>query len=285
MMNNNIDYYIYILSYKRADKLYTYKTLIDGKVPKDKIFIVVGNDDDSSPYYNNFGKDNVIIFDKKQYMETTDTIDNFNKTNAVVYARNAVFDIAKKNKHKYIVVLDDDYTYISYRVPDGEHLRGYKCLNIDKIFKACINYLANTPALTCFALAQNGDFIGGMETFIKNNFKRKVMNCYFFDTDKPLNFVGSLNEDLTTSILYGSMGMCCFTVNDVSIKQNATQSNSGGLTELYLNMGTYVKSFYSVIACPSSVKCKIMPSKFSRIHHSVKWDLAVPKIISKKWKK
>ena len=33
-----------------------------------------------------------------------------------------------------------------------------------------------------------------------------------------------------------------------SLLQKETQSNSGGLTDIYLELGTYVKSFYSVIA-------------------------------------
>ena len=54
----------------------------------------------------------------------------------------------------------------------------------------------------------------------------------------------------------------------------------GGWTEFYLEMGTYVKSFYSVMYNPSCVKVAEMGDKHKRIHHKVIWNNAVPKIIS-----
>ena len=64
-----------------------------------------------------------------------------------------------------------------------------------------------------------------------------------------------------------------------SVVQKETQSNSGGLTDIYLELGTYVKSFYSVIAAPSCVKVALMGDKQIRLHHAVTWKNAVPKII------
>jgi hypothetical protein len=39
-----------------------------------------------------------------------------------------------------------------------------------------------------------------------------------------------------------------------SVDQKETQATLAALTEIYLELGTYVKSFYSVIAAPSCVK-------------------------------
>lgn len=38
-----------------------------------------------------------------------------------------------------------------------------------------------------------------------------------------------------------------FTYVPCSLNQKQTQSNKGGMSDLYLDSGTYVKSFYSVI--------------------------------------
>jgi hypothetical protein len=57
------------------------------------------------------------------------------------------------------------------------------------------------------------------------------------------------------------------------------------MTELYLNNGTYTKSFFSVICNPSSVKISTMGDAYRRVHHKVYWDNAVPKIISSIYKK
>ena len=69
------------------------------------------------------------------------------------------------------------------------------------------------------------------------------------------------------------------------ITQKTTQSNAGGMTETYLDMGTYLKSFYSVIYSPSCVKISEMGDAHKRIHHAVNWDKCVPQILNEKWKK
>ena len=72
---------------------------------------------------------------------------------------------------------------------------------------------------------------------------------------------------------------------EISVEQLQTQSNLGGLTDIYLNLGTYIKSFYSVILMPSAVKIDLMGNKNKRLHHKVKWNYCVPKILNEKFKK
>ena len=76
-----------------------------------------------------------------------------------------------------------------------------------------------------------------------------------------------------------------FTITKVSVVQKMTQQNPGGLTDIYLDNGTYVKSFYSVIHEPSCVKVALMGSNNKRIHHKINWDKCCPKILNEKWKK
>ena len=71
----------------------------------------------------------------------------------------------------------------------------------------------------------------------------------------------------------------------VSLKQKNTQTTKGGMTDEYLDNGTYIKSFYSVMTSPSFVKIYGMETNNTRIHHRVDWNNAVPKIISSKYKK
>jgi hypothetical protein len=73
--------------------------------------------------------------------------------------------------------------------------------------------------------------------------------------------------------------------------QKATQSNAGGMTNLYIDNGTYVKTFYSIMYAPSCVKVSELSSPqngnagHSRIHHKVNWNAAAPLILSEKFKK
>lgn len=75
------------------------------------------------------------------------------------------------------------------------------------------------------------------------------------------------------------------TIGAVQLGQKQTQKNSGGMTELYLDSGTYVKSFYSVMYAPSCVKISLMGASHKRIHHQVTWNNAAVKILNEKYRK
>jgi hypothetical protein len=134
-------------------------------------------------------------------------------------------------------------------------------------------------------MAQGGDFIGGEKSNSWKKIKRKVMNSFVCTVTRPFKFYGRSNEDLTTSVLLGSMGHLFMSFTEVMLQQVQTQQNAGGMTELYLDQGTYVKSLYSVMYCPSSIKVSVMNSKHARIHHQVKWKHAVPVVLPERYKK
>lgn len=115
--------------------------------------------------------------------------------------------------------------------------------------------------------------------------RRKCMNSFICSTERPFQFVGRVNEDVNTYTHKASTGMLFFTANQVSLNQKQTQSNSGGMTEMYLDSGTYVKTFYSVMYQPSSVKVSVMNSSHPRIHHEIRWRNTVPQILSEVFKK
>lgn len=53
------------------------------------------------------------------------------------------------------------------------------------------------------------------------------------------------------------------------LEQTDTQKSRGGMTDEYLQSGTYVKSFYSVIGMPSACKVQLLNSQNPRLHHFV----------------
>lgn len=164
-------------------------------------------------------------------------------------------------------------------------MRGRGIKDLDRAFNAMIDFLEDTGALTV-AFAQAGDFIGGVHGGkFTQELLRKAMNTFFCKTENRINFTGKQNEDVSTYVRLGSIGHLLFTVTAVAIVQLQTQSLAGGMSELYKENGTYLKSFYTIMYCPSSVKVAMMGSKNFRIHHQVNWRCAVPKILSEKWKK
>ena len=138
----------------------------------------------------------------------------------------------------------------------------------------------------CVAWAQIGDFIGGQGSGLwKQRLKRKIMNVFFCKTGCDFEFKGKINEDVNCYVYLGRQGRTFLTVRDFAIDQTVTQANAGGLTDIYLEQGTYIKSFYSVICCPSCVKVGVMGSGDYRFHHKINWERALPKIISDKFRK
>lgn len=281
MKTNN--FAVFILSHGRANNVRTLKTLDDGGYTGETI-IICDNEDDQIEDYKKLGK-KVIVFNKEEEMKCTDTEDNFKDHRLVVYARNVCHKIAKENGIDYFLVLDDDYTEIAFKYVDGKKLKSQKVKDLDRLFDATIDFLEVSGALTV-TFAQGGDFIGGAENGnLEKGLGRKAMNSFFCKTDRPFKFTGSTNEDVNAYITLGQKGKLLFTVYRIVIEQGKTQANAGGLTDIYLDNGTYVKSFYSVICQPSCAKVAIMNSNHPRIHHKILWNNCCPKIISDKYKK
>ena len=111
------------------------------------------------------------------------------------------------------------------------------------------------------------------------------MNSFFCKTDRRFEFIGSINEDVNAYVTLGQKGDLFFTVAEASLDQQDTQQNKGGLTDIYLDLGTYIKSFYSVVCSPSCVRVISMGCTHRRIHHKINWNNCCPKIIDKKYKR
>jgi hypothetical protein len=172
-----------------------------------------------------------------------------------------------------------------FRYEKDDTLSSVQCKSLDKVFDAMLDFLDKTGAYSV-AFAQGGDFIGGATSqFWQKKIHRKVMNSFFCRTDKPFKFLGSINEDVNAYVTLAQKGKLFFTISECMLVQTATQQSKGGLTDIYLDLGTYVKSFYSVICQPSCAKVAIMNSNHPRIHHKILWNNCCPKIISDKYKK
>ena len=274
------DFAVIIPTHGRHDRVFTIDSLKKSGYTGNFYLLCDDEDKQLDKYKAKYG-DKVMVFSKDDYKGKFDKMDNFGNKACVVYARNAMWDIAKKIGLKYFAVADDDYTAVQYRVTSDGGYYGKTATNADDLFCAYIDFMRESGIDTiCFA--QGGDYIGGAENQkVRDGFKhsRKMMNWYFFDVDKPIEFKGTINEDLTSSITHGVTGGVILTNYMNSIVQRETQAQAGGLTEIYLELGTYVKSFYSVIAAPSCVKVALMGRTQTRIHHQVTWKNAVPKII------
>lgn len=279
------DFGVLILSHGRPDNVKTYRTLRRSGYTG-SIFIVVDNEDDTLDRYRELYGDQVVVFDKAEVAKRIDVGDNFPKRNSVIYARNASFDIADRLGLEWFLELDDDYTSFGYRFDSRLRYVGRVTYRLDEVFGAYLDYFKSIPAAS-LALAQGGDFMGGDSRrggqYI--NLMRKAMNSFFLSTRRRFRWHGRMNDDVNTYVVHGNRGLLFFTANHVSLYQSPTQKQEGGLTEMYMELGTYVKSFYTVMYMPSSVRIRIMGHRYHRLHHEIRWNNTVPKIISEDYQK
>jgi hypothetical protein len=283
------DFAALILTHGRPDRVHTYFALRSAGYTG-RILIVIDNEDKTADEYRSRYGNDVVMFDKAAIAQTFDEGDNFQDRRAIIYARNASFQIAKDLGYRFFVQLDDDYTGFEYCF-DENAMYGYgKITSLNWLFSALSDYIAVTP-FASIAISQGGDHIGGGESKKVIGTKRKAMNSFVCDTQKPFQFVGRINEDVNTYTCQQRKGLAFLTILAAKLVQKTTQSNAGGMTDLYIDSGTYVKTFYSIMYAPSCVKVSEISSPqngnagHARIHHKVNWNNAAPLILSQHHKK
>jgi hypothetical protein len=288
------DFAALILTHKRPDRQYTIDALRRSGYTG-KIYLVVDDQDPTLPEYVRRYGDMVVVFDKREAWALTDDADNTGEMKGVVYARNMCWSIAKKLGLKFFIELDDDYKMFRFRF---DSLLNYKSIMINKtldnVIIAMVRWMQDCNAITCIAMSQGGDHIGGGESSYNKLgpvCRRKVMNTFICSVDRPFSFYGRINEDATAYVTLGRRGHVFMTPLQIQMDQIETQSNPGGLTEIYLDSGTYYKSFLSVMWEPSCVRVAAMGSPehgqaaHYRLHHWIDWKRAVPCIVRESLRK
>lgn len=290
MRESKRNFAAFILSHGRAESLSTYDVLRKCGYTG-KIYIIVDDQDDQIELYKQKYKKQVIVFNKAKAWEKVDCGDATANMITALPARNVCFKIAKKLGVTHFVELDDDCVSFSYRYETSEKLSRQKIKSLDDLFNVLCDFLDSTPAkVVCFA--QGGDFVSGINSRVwKHKLARKAMNTFVCKTNRPFEFLGRINEDVTAYTRLAQQGELFFTVAAIAIDVVQTQALSGGVSEVYNMQGTYAKSFYSVMYSPSCVKIASMGSnsrgkkRHNRIHHFVEWKYCTPCIISEKYRK
>ena len=276
----------FIISHQRPDNVKTYDAFRRAGYTGDIYIVCDDKDPTLDTYYDRFG-DEVIVFSKDAVATDVDLMDLQEDQQTSLYAREKVWDLAEDLGVDYFMLLDDDYDWFGWRIgPDGRYLNSPPLVeNMDAVLEVFMQYMNEAP-IDCLAFSQGGDWIGGRHsTDAAPKMIRKIMNAYLLRPDRRFSFAGRMNEDVTTYTNLGNRGRIFFTYMPICLNQQPMQQNEGGMTDNYLEFGTYQKSFYSVMASPSCVSVSSMGEQHQRIHHRVSWQNAVPKILSEKHRK
>jgi len=274
------DFCVFIISHNRAGNVATYDALDRYNYTGDR-YIVIDDEDDIQDYTDEYSEDTVIYLSNEGALPETDRGDNFEKHDTPLYTRNQLWDLADELGYEYFLVLDDDYTNIQYRFDNEFNYNPSTTRDFDAYVQPAIDYLEKA-GIDTLCMAQGGDFIGGSEAGLAQavQTKRKAMNSFLCKTDRPFKFRGTMNDDVNTYVRAAQYGKLFLTANLMSIEQGSTQQNEGGITDLYKAEGTYMKSFYTILYSPSCTSLRELSGRSAdRIHHSISWRNAVPKIV------
>ena len=142
------DFAVFILTHGRANNMYTLNALKKGNYTGKIYFIIDNEDEQADEYYRLYGKENVIMFDKIATAKRVDSVDNFNKRTAIMYARNECWRIAKDLGLNYFLQLDDDFQSFDHRYEKDGKLIEVGNRQLDRLFTDMIDWLVNTNATT-----------------------------------------------------------------------------------------------------------------------------------------
>lgn len=275
------DFAAFILTHGRAKQQKTLETLTRCGYTG-RMYLVIDDEDEQGPLYHERYGVNVIDFSKREAEKTFDTMTNAKEYRSVVYARNAVYGIAKRLNVRYVFQFDDDITNLTFRVVQDGKLKGFNIRNIDRLFTDMVEYMESAK-LAMLGFSQAGAFIGGAGSKkYQEGCQRNMSQAMLVDSEHPMAFRGIFNEDLHASLDAASQGRVALATMLVSIQAPERMSNAGGLHDLYADNGTYTRDCYSLMAYPNVVSFSgDKHGIVKRINHKA----FAPMILSDKYRK
>ena len=270
---------IYIIS-KGRPNCTTAQTLTKMNYPGDW-FIVCGNNDETLPEYQRKWGEKVLIFDWYEQIKETDTLDNFgfeNMPSGAAPVRNATRRISEERGEIRHWQFDDDYNSFYIKNPKtGRNIR----LNGDLFYK----YLNKIAEFANNAKLNNVGFALPLESLPSTmlKFGQRVFNAHNLPNDEELftKWRGRLNDDLINALETHKYGFYEMYFKFMTIQMKETQSEEGGLTDIYKQEGTVRKTAYAVLIAPNNTELTI---RYGRYHHKINWRTIIPKIIHEKYK-
>lgn len=251
------DFGVIVISHGRPECT-TYH-ILRGKHYTGKLFVLIDDEDsDKDAYLERYG-DSVRIFHKQVNF---DIMDNFDGPNGIAtFSRNECWNVAEREGLKYFLIMDDDLQSITFRYEQDGHLRNRSVKNIDPVFEAYCDLMDSTN-LDCTGFGSPSEFMGGLEQFKKNRYRRWTCSSYFLRTSSRFDFVARYSEDGITPIMQSQRGKIFLRVIDVMPSYDAwspshpedNKVKHGGCQDAYAGNNGYAMRFYMVMGAPDCVK-------------------------------
>ena len=150
-MLTHSDFCTFILSHGRPNNIRTLHPLLNTGNYSGPWYIVIDNEDPTAEtYYQLYGSNRVIMFDKEAEARRLDIADNFihMSRKTITCARNACYDIARNLGYTYFWQLDDDYCRFRYVTDQAGKYVYHSIRHMDEALNATLDYYKSVPSLT-----------------------------------------------------------------------------------------------------------------------------------------
>lgn len=275
------DFGIFILSHGRGESMTTDHALRKAGYTG-RLFYVLDNTEKQVQAYRKRCKqagDEILIFDKEKIAQGTDFGDNSGNRAAVIFARNAVAQLARQVGCKAYAMVDDDLSGFSYRVTTSarDTAKERPLRNFDRYCEIMVRFLKESR-FAYVGMSHGGDWIGGVKNSraIRRFWREGASNVFFCLADRAINWKGGPNEDMTTALVENCRGNMAISVLPIMCKEKVFSGASGGMTTLYERMGRYAQLFVPILYRPTAIRLKIGPGA---IHQQVIRERLCPKIL------
>ena len=278
------DFAIFICTHGRPNAQLTLQSLLNAGYTGKYYLVLDDTDKTIQQYIDNFGPEHLIVFDKNHYINTSDTGSNKPVYKCILYAKDAIEDIARDMELKSFILADDDITRFRHRYIQNDKLYTENVSDMDSVLDAYNEYLLSANIAT-LGFGNSYIYIGGQlglkETTLVN--RRFTYNFILRNTKHIVKWKSEMNEDSITPILCSKQGQMWWQLYHVQFDMKACDAGAdGGMSDVYANMDKFKRYAHFLVYNPDSV---YMIEKFGKITHTFNRKCTFPKVISDKYKK
>ena len=278
------DFAIFICTHGRPNKQLTYNTLKQCGYTG-KIYLVLDDTDNTiQQYIENYGTEQLIVFDKNHYINSCDTGSNKPVYKCILYAKDAVEDIARDMHLKSFILADDDILKLRFRTIRDSKLYSTDLNDLNAVLDSYIEYLLNANIAT-LGFGNSYIYIGGVGGLNPDSLsnRRFTYNFILRNTRYDVNWYSEMNEDSITPILSAQKGQVWLQLPFVQFDMKECQAGAdGGMSDVYANMDKFKQYAHFLLYTPSNVR---LIERFGKSTHTFDRVKTFPKIISNVWRK
>lgn len=278
------DFAVFIITHGRPNNQKTLNLLLSMGYTGKYYLVIDDLDDTRDEYYLRYDSENIIVFHKYDYINSTDTGLSVPIINFAVFARNAVEDIAVELGLDYFMVFDDDITNFRIRYDDSGSLKSRSLYGIiDEVFEDCIQFMADAD-ICCTSFGFCNVYRSGVSAlYIENSRNRLCAEAFIRSTKVKFDWRLNTVEDLITSIVYNRMGYPLLQLLPVQVEiQMSEGAVAGGNSDAYNDVGLFKLNFMPTIIYPDCNKMSYVNNKWRTTLNA---ECSVPKIVSSTYRK